>query len=87
MSARLLLEVALRVLGIWFVIDSIPDLMGTISFLVSGGVPLGQTNILLMTIATIFARMVLGGALVAAAPAVAACFYPPDSERGVHQLA
>ena len=87
MSARLLLEIALRVLGIWFFIDSIPDLMSTTSFLLSRAVPLGQTDYILVTIVTIIARMLLGGAMVLGAPAVAARFYPPDSERGESRLA
>jgi hypothetical protein len=84
MSARLLLEVALRIMGLWFFLTSMTTLVATVSVLWSIA---GSTAYLWGAVATFIAQFVLGGMLVFGAPAVARWFYPAREESEGLRLA
>ncbi len=83
MSARLLLEVALRVLGLWFALHSVITLAAIAPIYLStvwdSSIP-NMTAYLVTTGVTSIVRFALGAALICWAPGIAARFYPPDAE-------
>jgi hypothetical protein len=76
MSGRLLLEIALRISGLWFLFTAITTLTATLSVLSVSG----WTDYLWGAVASVVAQFLLGGALVFCAPAVARWFYPAAAE-------
>jgi hypothetical protein len=84
MSARLLVEIALRVMGLWFFFTAIGSLTTTVSVILS--VPSG-TFYIWGLIATIVVQLLIGGVLVFCAPAMAAWFYPTVDEMEPTQRA
>ena len=54
--------------------------MTTISFFLVGAFSIGPTEYVVLTILSVLVRMLIGGALAFGAPAVAARFYPIDSQ-------
>ena len=90
MSARLLFEVALRVLGVWFLFYSVNTLtMALASYLHLRASPMASQSevILVATVVSPAIQVVVGAALVFFAPAVAAWFYPraveDEEERSI----
>ena len=84
MSARLLLEVALRVLGLWFAFHSIITLAERIPIYLGavwGSLIPNTTSYLVTTGVTFVVQFALGAALIYWAPGIAAKFYPPDAEN------
>jgi len=79
MSPRLVLEIALRVMGLWFFFTGISTLTTTVSVLL--WTPSGSMrSIWLYFVATVVVQFLLGGVLVFCAPAIAAWFYPAGNE-------
>jgi len=76
MSGRLLFEIALRVLGVWFFLTSINSLLLTLSLYFDGA----PGSYWLGYAATFVAQLMLGVMLVVFAPAMAARFYPSVSD-------
>ncbi len=76
MSATRILEIALRVMGLWFFFHSIIALT-TFSFYLS--VP-AATDYIWGAVATVIVQFLLSGILIFGAPAIAAWFYPPVGE-------
>jgi hypothetical protein len=83
MSARLLLEIALRVFGIWFAFHSVNSLMSAASVYLNSQLA-AQIPDLPYLVAALFAtfivQILLGCALICWAPNIAVRFYPPGSE-------
>lgn len=82
MSARLLLEVALRVLGFWALLNSILALSTTVSLFLSemnfhGNLGMVDPTIWSSAIAVAM-QFIMGALLLWLAPAIAARFYPTD---------
>ena len=82
MSFRILLEIVLRIMGFWLLLTAIPDLTTTSSFFLTAlwGPQPNLPNFVLGSVAGIVARLVVGAVLVFWSPAIAARFYPEDSE-------
>ncbi len=84
MSARLLLEVALRVLGLWFALRSIITLAATAPYYLSSVWNSSIPNVagyLVASGGTFVVQFALGAALIRWAPGISARFYPPDAEN------
>ena len=81
MTPRDLVEVALRVMGIWFVAVAIVSLAMTISYVLSDtwGSVLGQPGWLLGSLVMVVAQFAVGAVLMYRAPSIAAWFYRNDS--------
>jgi hypothetical protein len=82
MSARLLFEVALRILGMWYVFASIVGLASTVASwqLIAGSI--GGQNVggyVLLEALILAVQLAMSVALIRWAPAIAARFYPADS--------
>lgn len=81
MSARLLLEVALRVLGIWFLCMAIMDASTSIWYLSAvfgqSSRPFGFYGLIYFGI-SVAIRLAIGIALIRWAPGISARFYPAD---------
>lgn len=84
MSARVLFEIALRVLGLWFFFTSIVTLTAIVTVSFSG---LGPTGYLWGPAATAAAQFIIGGLLVFFAPAMSAWFYPAIAESEAQRAA
>jgi hypothetical protein len=85
MSARVLLEIALRVFGIWYVFLAVNSLLSSASLVVGSLLSIPGTNLGNPFIAGGFfvvflVQLLLGGALIYGAPAIAVRFYPPGGE-------
>ncbi|MCA9146560.1 MAG: hypothetical protein KDB05_27460, partial [Planctomycetales bacterium] len=80
MSARLLLEIALRVFGIWFVFHSVNSLMSAASVYLSiySAAPIPNLAYFVGAhLATFIVQILFGCALLCWAPKIAVRFYPP----------
>ena len=84
MTARLLFEIALRVLGLWFFFTSIVTLTTIVT--VSFSIP-GPTGYLRGAAATNVAQFVIGILLVYFAPAMSAWFYPSVAQSEAPRVA
>lgn len=89
MSARLLIEVALRVLGLWFLLNSVVTMTETASWhlanVLAGGSDVG-THFLVLSGVAVAVQLALGVMLIRWAPGMAARFYPPDAEKPEPQI-
>ncbi len=83
MSTRLLLEMAIRVLGLWFVFTGISSLASNFVLLtvLSSSVPLAPAQWLIWTAVPVVVQGVLGAALIWWAPWIASRFYPAGPEE------
>ncbi len=82
MSARLLLEISLRVLGLWLVFKIVALAMVVPLFMsnIWSSVGSDSTLYILFYILPTALQVVLGAALTYCAPRIAAVFYPPHAE-------
>lgn len=89
MSARLLLEVALRILGVWFIFTAVNALMMTASFYLSGGwggPGVDLARMFFASCAGVIVQAALGLGLIFYAPVVAARFYREQADAGESQV-
>ncbi len=91
MSARTLLEVALRILGVWCVVSTVHTLTTSASIYLAGG--WGQTGVdmagwFFASGLSSFVQLMLGVALICFAPAIAASLYPdtPDADQSLSRV-
>lgn len=86
MSARILLEVTLRILGLWFIFTSVNTLTTTVSFYWSGGwgasVGADMTSIVIAHCVSIAVQVAIGLGLIVCAPSMAARFYREEADAG-----
>jgi hypothetical protein len=87
MSARILFEVALRVLGVWLFFSAVSSLTSLVSFYLTNvpGLSPGMLSYNMMSYfvtstASFFMELLMSGALIFAAPRIAARFYPRKAE-------
>jgi hypothetical protein len=85
MSARLLMEVALRVLGIWFLLSSIVTMTPMASYYLAN-VSLGGLGVLISYGVAFVVQLALGVMLIRWAPSMAARFYPLDADEPEPQI-
>ena len=81
MSARILFEVALRVLGVWLFFSAISGLMSLVSFYLTSGTLPGATSYVVASAVSIFVQSLMSGALILGAPRLAERFYPRKAEE------
>ncbi|MCI0333153.1 MAG: hypothetical protein L0228_08020 [Planctomycetes bacterium] len=88
MSARLLLEVALRILGLWLLASTISTVTFMASWYVADGGATGGVglNYLVSTGAYAVVQSALGIALIRWAPNISARFYPSDVQESEPQI-
>lgn len=89
MSARILLEVTLRILGLWYLFTSLNTLTTTVSFYVSGGWGSAGAEMTSFAIAqgvSIAVQVAIGLGLILGAPSVAARFYREEADAGESQV-
>lgn len=79
MSARLVTEVALRVMGLWLVAAAIGAFADSLYFFLPGTLNQGTLWMVMMFAGASVSRGLVGGALIYWAPAIAAQWYPPDA--------
>ena len=84
MSARLLLEIGLRVLGFWFFFTAFNGLIEMAAVLLRVGNLPGQTDYILVSGAPTVVQVFLGAAFVVWAPVIAGWFYPQQGEQREH---
>ncbi len=85
MSARILLEVTLRILGLWYIFTSLNTLTTTVSFYMSGGWAPASAEMTSFAIAhgvSIAVQVAIGLGLIVCAPSVAARFYREEADAG-----
>jgi hypothetical protein len=83
MSARLLLEVALRILGVWFIFTAVNAFTATVSFYLSGGWGGPSVDLARLFFASgvgVVVQAALG--LILCAPVVAPRFYCEQADGG-----
>jgi hypothetical protein len=82
MSAKLLLEVALRILGLWFIFSALPGLASTASWFIAEGFATSGVDFYYFVPSGIsfIVQALLGLAAIYWAPNISARFYPPDVE-------
>lgn len=88
MSARLLLEVALRILGVWFIFTAVNALTTTASFYLSGGwgePSVDLTRWFFVSGISVVVQSALGLGLIFFAPVMAARFYREQADAGESQ--
>lgn len=89
MSARILLEVMLRILGLWYLFTSLNNLTTTVSFYMSGGWAPASAEMTSFVIAqgvSIAVQVAIGLGLILCAPNVAARFYREEADAGESQV-
>lgn len=84
MSARILLEVALRVLGMWVCLSGVTGLTSVVSFCLQTG---SATPDVMLSAVPIVMQLLLGGVMLFGAPGIAARFYRRDGANHVLQIA
>ncbi len=85
MSARIFLEVTLRILGLWYIFTSLNTLTTTVSFYMSGGWAPASAEMTSFAIAhgvSIAVQVAIGLGLIVCAPSVAARFYREEADAG-----
>lgn len=86
MSARILLEVTLRILGLWYLFTSLNNLTTTVSFYMSGGWDSSagdqMTNYAIAQGVSIAVQIAIGLGLIFGAPSVAARLYREETDAG-----
>ncbi len=83
MSARILLEVALRILGLWFLFTSVNILTTTVSLYMTniwGSGNVDMTNYLVAYGVNFAVQFAIGLGAIRYAPVVAARFYPAEAD-------
>ena len=89
MSARLLLEISIRVLGLWFALDAVVGLMSMVPYYLStfwnASVPNATGYLVAMGLTHAF-RLTLSAVLVLWAPGIAARFYPAGAVEEEMQI-
>jgi hypothetical protein len=84
MSARILFEVAMRVMGVWLFVSAISDLMSQVSLvysvIVSGQMLADAMNYIMPSAVALAVRLLMSGALILGAPRAAKRFYPQMTE-------